>query len=229
MQGNDALEFLGEVPAPGWLAFAIRHLLKIPGVRKMIGAWNHDPGEGLAVGRDAAHCDATKADAMVAALAADQTRALAFAARAMVGDRNLQGRIDGFRAGVREKDAVHAGRHHLRDARGGFKGERVRHLESRREIHLGHLAAHGLDDLGATMACIDAPQACRAVDHLAVIDGRVIHALGALEQSGCGLELLVGSEGHPEVGHIQSGGQADVFSDGIHGRFLRARNGNTQM
>ena len=147
----------------------------------------------------------------------------------MVGDRNLQGRIDGFRAGVREKDAVHAGRHHLRDARGGFKGQRVRHLESWREIHLGHLAAHGLDDLGTAMAGIDAPQPRRAVEHLTVVDGRVIHALGALEQSGCGLELLVGSEGHPEVGHIQSGGQADVFSDGIHGRFLRARNGNTQM
>jgi hypothetical protein len=72
------------------------------------------------------------------------------------------------------------------------------HVERGREIEIHQLPLDGGGDLAATMAGIDAPKAGGAVDHLAAVDGGVVHALGGGEQAGRFLELPVGRERHPE-------------------------------
>ncbi len=76
-----------------------------------------------------------------------------------------------------------------------------------------NLPAYRLADLASAMSCVATPEASGAIDHLAAIGVRVVHALGALQQARAALELTVGSEGHPEmfggcgviVGHDCSG------------------------
>lgn len=55
----------------------------------------------------------------------------------------------------------------------------------------------GGGNLLAAVAGIDAPKSCRAVENLAAVIAGVIHALGTRQQPGIGLELAVGSKGHP--------------------------------
>jgi hypothetical protein len=78
--------------------------------------------EHLAVGRDAAHAHAAEADAVVALLAADEDVAVAFAARAVVGQRHLQRGVGGFRARVAEQHLVQVARAPSRDHLGGLEG-----------------------------------------------------------------------------------------------------------
>ena len=59
--------------------------------------------EELAVAGDAADRDAAEADAVIAALAADQPGARAFAPRAVIGERDLQRGLDRLRAGIARK------------------------------------------------------------------------------------------------------------------------------
>ena len=72
------------------------------------------------------------------------------------------------------------------------------HVERGREVEVHQLPLDGGGDLAAAMAGIDAPEAGRAVDHLAAVDGGVVHALGGSEQPRRFLELPVGRERHPE-------------------------------
>ncbi len=73
------------------------------------GRWS-TPGsmraEELAVVDHAADGDAAEADAVVAALAADEAGARAFAAHAVVGERDLQRGVHRLRAGVGEEHVV---------------------------------------------------------------------------------------------------------------------------
>ena len=75
MQRDDALEFVGEMRAPFRLALGEGLLLAVVGVRQMIDA-GQQRAERLAVVDDAADRDAAEADAVIAALAADEARAL---------------------------------------------------------------------------------------------------------------------------------------------------------
>ena len=95
--------------------------------------------EHLAVAGNAADRDAAEVDAVVAALAADQPGALAFAARAVVGDGHLQRGFHRLGTRVGEEHLVHAGGRQLGHLVGQFEGLRVRHLEGRGEVHLGRL------------------------------------------------------------------------------------------
>ena len=79
VQRDDALELVGEMRAPFRLALAEGLLLAIIGRRQMIDA-GEQRAEELAVGDDAADRDAAEADAVIAALAADQARAPGLAA-----------------------------------------------------------------------------------------------------------------------------------------------------
>ena len=79
MQRDDALELVGEMRAPVRLALAEGLVLAVVGVRQVIDA-GQQRAEELAVVDDAADRDAAEADAVIAALAADQARARAFAA-----------------------------------------------------------------------------------------------------------------------------------------------------
>jgi hypothetical protein len=61
------------------------------------------------------------------------------------------------------------------------------HLEGRRVIHLLDLLGDRLGDLLAAVAGVAAPQARGAVEHLALVDGGVVHALGATNRRGLDL------------------------------------------
>ena len=79
MQRDDALQVVGEVRAPFRLALRERLLLAVVGVRQMVDA-GQQRAEQLAVVDDAADRDAAEADAVIAALAADEAGAAALAA-----------------------------------------------------------------------------------------------------------------------------------------------------
>jgi len=62
--------------------------------------------EVLAVVDHAADRDAAEADAVVAALAPDQARTRSLPAHTMPGERDLERRVHGLRAGIREEHMV---------------------------------------------------------------------------------------------------------------------------
>src|SRR5690606_16482592 len=84
VQRHDALEFVGQVGAPGRLAFRERVVFQAVRVRQVVDGGQQRPRESLAVGRYAAYRNAAKAHAVVAALAPDQPGALRVATRAVV-------------------------------------------------------------------------------------------------------------------------------------------------
>src|SRR5262245_18852340 len=64
-------------------------------------------------------------------------------------------------------------------------------------VELGGLCADRVDDRVAVVAGIGAPEAGGAVEHLAAVGRVVVHALGARDQPGRGLEGAVGRERQP--------------------------------
>jgi hypothetical protein len=135
---------------------------------------------------------------VVAALAADQPVAPRLAARAMVGERDLERGVGRFRPRIGEEDAAEPFGGDARQPLGELEGHRVAHLESRREVHLRDLALYRLDNFRPAMTGIDAPQARGAVEHLAPFGRPVVHAFGAGKEARRLLELPVGRERHPE-------------------------------
>ena len=112
----------------------------------------------------------------------------------------------------------------LHELVGQFEGLRVAHLERRREVHL------------LQRAC-DAPRLISlrpwpALTHQRPATpsriwrpsgGPVVHALGAGEQAGLGLEIPVGRERHPVGFEVLAGQGADArgLLNGGHGQLLR--------
>jgi len=135
---------------------------------------------------------------MITALAADQAETGAFTLHALVGERDLEGGIDRFRAGIGVEDMVHAFRRDVDQAVGQLEGLGVAELEGRCVVEFAGLLADGLGDLRAAVAGVDAPEAGGAVEHLAAVMGRVVHILGADEEARFLLELAVCRERHPE-------------------------------
>src|SRR4029079_6900669 len=86
----------------------VRLLLAVVGVRQVVDARQHR-AERLAVVAKPADRHAAEADAVIAALAADEARALALALRHPVGERDLERGVGGFRSGVAEEHAVEVG------------------------------------------------------------------------------------------------------------------------
>jgi hypothetical protein len=170
---------------------------EVVGVRQVVDA-RQLRAEELAVVHHAADRDAAEAHAVVAALAADEPRARSLAANAVVGERDLERRIDGLGARVREEDVIESLGQPVDDLVGEAERRRVAHLEGRRVVHLRDLPAHRLGDLLAAVARVHAPQARDAVEDLAPFRRPVVHPGGAREQPGLRLELAVGREGHPE-------------------------------
>ena len=159
--------------------------------------------EGAAVVDHAADRHAAEADAVIAALAADQPGAGRLAGGAMIGQRDLQRGIDRFEPELVKKMRSSPVGRDLGQPRGEIERQRMAHLERGREIEVHQLPLDGGGDLPAAVAGIDAPQPRRAVDHLAAVDGRVMHALGGGEQARRRLELPVGRERHPERFELQ--------------------------
>ena len=196
VQADNARQFLERLVAPFRFALCEGLFCLVVGGRDVVDALQH-VAEGLAVVHHAAHRDAAEPDAAVAAFAADEARAAAFAAGLVIGKRDLECRIDGFRAGIGEERVVEVARRHQ-----GKLGRQLEHLgvgilEGRRKIELsGHL----LDGLGyfvAPVAGIDAKQTRRGIQHLAAIRGVKMHILGAGEQTRLFLEAAVRRERKP--------------------------------
>ena len=113
--------------------------------------------EEFAVVDHAADGNAAEADAVIAALAADQALARAGPAHIVVGEGDFQRRVDGLRAGIAEEHVIEIAGRELRDARGELEGLRMGELEGRREIEFGRLALDRRDDRRAVVSGVAAP------------------------------------------------------------------------
>ena len=157
---DQPFEFVGQMRAPFRLALRERLMLAVIGVRQMIDARQHG-AEGLAVVAKAADRHAAEADAVIAALAPDEARALRLAARIPVGERDLHRGVDRFRSGIAEEHMIEIGRRHRRDPARQLERFRIGVLEGRREIHFRGLRLDRGHDRLAVMPGIGAPQARR--------------------------------------------------------------------
>src|SRR3546814_19426815 len=99
----------------------------------MIGA-RQAGSEGAAIADDATGADPAETDAMIAALAPDQSGARALPPRPLEGERDLERGIDRFGAAVREEDAVESIGHQRRNALRQFESQRMHELDGRSEI-----------------------------------------------------------------------------------------------
>ncbi|MNT15872.1 hypothetical protein D3C72_1509490 [compost metagenome] len=153
--------------------------------------------ELAAIVGQAAQRHAAEADPVVGLLAADETRALAFATQAMMGQHDLHRRIHRLRARAGEEHVVEPRRGQRRQSLRQGEGRRRTHLEGGRVIERGGLLGDRVDDAPARVPCIAAPQARRAIKDGASIDVLVVHALGTYQHARRALVLAVGSERHP--------------------------------
>ncbi|MNR08165.1 hypothetical protein D3C85_1243090 [compost metagenome] len=99
MQGDDALQRIGQMDAPIGLAPRVGHLFAVIGMGQVVHI-RQQIAEGLAMAGDARHGQPPEAHAVVGAFAPDQPDALALTARAVVAQRDLQRGIDRFRTRV---------------------------------------------------------------------------------------------------------------------------------
>ena len=143
MQRDDLFQIVGKVRAPLGLALGERLMLAVVGVREMVDARQHR-AEEAAVGDHAADRNAAEADAVIAALAADQARARVLALGVVIRDRDLERGIDRLRARIGEEDVVHRLGRQRRDAAGELERHRMRELEGGRVVEFGGRAAGSL-------------------------------------------------------------------------------------
>ena len=185
-------QLVGQVRAPLRLALGEGLLGAIVGGLQVVDARQH-VAELLAVGDHAADRDAAEADAVIAALAADEAGARALALGLVVGERDLQRGVDRLGARIGEERVVEIAGRQQREPRGQLEHLGVAVLEGRRVVELGRLLLDRLDDRLAAMAGVDAEQARGGVDHLGAVRLEVVHALGAREQARPLLEGAVGA------------------------------------
>ena len=205
MQRDQALQVVGQFRAMRRQADAEGIAGDVVGVAQVVDARQQRP-EHLAVGDHAAHRHAAEVDAVITALAADEAGALAFAAGAVVGQRDLQRRLHRLRAGVGEEHLVHALGRDAGQPRGEFEGLGMAHLEGGSEVQLRRLFLDRPHDARPVVACVHAPQAGDAVQDLAPLVVGEVHAVRARQQARRLLELPVGGERHPVGVEVGTGG-----------------------
>ena len=179
VQRDDALEVVGEVRAPRGLAARVGVVREVVRVRQVVHA-RQLRAEELAVVDHAAHGDAAEAHAVVAALAADEARARALAAHAVVGERDLERGVHRLRARVGEEHVVEArpaasarSRWRARTRPGAPSGRAAR-IPSRA---IWRPTASAISR--AAVARVHAPQPRDAVEDLPALRRPVVHAGGA--------------------------------------------------
>ena len=202
MQANQALQVIGKLGAMLGQAFAEGVAGDVDRVRQVIDSGQHGP-EGAAVVHEAADRHASEARAVIGALASDEARALAFASGAMIGEGDLQRRIDRLGAGVYEEHPVESLRRDPGQPRGQLESARMAHLEGGGVIEGFELPLYGSSDLFAAMSCVHAPKPGHAVEDLTPIGARVMHAFGGNKNARMGFELAVRRERHPISGKVE--------------------------
>ncbi len=197
MQRRDALEVVGEVGAPFRLALGEGLGVAVIGVRQVVDA-GQQRAEVLAVVDDAADRDAAEADAVIAALAADQAGAGALAAHIVVGERDLERGVDRLGAGIAEEHVVEIAGRERRDPARQLEGLGMGELERRGVVEFRRLALDRRHDGIAVVAGIAAPHAGGGIDHGAAVVGVIVHVLRPRDQPRRLLEGAVGRERDPE-------------------------------
>ena len=219
VQRDDPLERVGEMGAPFRLALGEGLMLAIIGRGKMIDA-GQQRTEELAIVDHAADRNAAEADAMIGALAADQTLARALSAHVVIGERDLERRVAGLGARIAKEHMIEIARRELGQARGELERQRMGELEGRREIELRRLALDRGHDRRAVVSGVAAPQSRRAVEDRAPLGGEIMHVLGARDEPRLLLEGAIGRERQPEraqiVGNVRARGGLDG-GGGVHG------------
>ena len=221
VQLHQTFQIIGELSAVLGLAAREGIARRIVRVAHVIDRSEH-VAEGLAVADHAAYGNAAEADAVVAALASDQDAARAFAADAVVSQRDFQRGIHCFGAGVGEEHPVHALRGDRRQLFRRLEGDGVVHLEAGRVVHGLGLLLDRVDDRAAAVACVDRPKPGDAIEHFAAVLGLIMHILGGHQQAGRGLELAIRGEGNPQRVEVQGSVQMaqGFFVWHVHGRVL---------
>ena len=130
MQRHNALERVGEMGAPFRLALGEGLMLAIVGRGQMVDA-GRERTEVLAVVDHAADRNAAEADAVIAALAADQARARSLPAHIVIGERDLERRVAGLGAGIAVEHVIEIARRELGDARRQLEREGMGEREGR--------------------------------------------------------------------------------------------------
>ena len=133
----------------------------------------------------------------------------------MIGQRDLERRIDCFGARIGEEHMIEVAGSQRRNARCKLKGLRMAELKRWREIQLARLFLDRLHDGRAIVAGVAAPKACCAIQHLAAIGCRVMHVLGGYEHPRCLLELAVRCKWHPEGVQVVGRGLAVKWHGGL--------------
>jgi hypothetical protein len=105
VQRHDAFQLVSQMRTPFGLAAGEGLLFPVIGVGQVIDPCQQRTEE-LAVLDDAAHRDAAEADAVIAALAADQAGLAALALGVPIGEGNFEGRVHGLGARVAEEHVV---------------------------------------------------------------------------------------------------------------------------
>ena len=146
----------------------------------------------------AAHRNAAKADAVIAALTADEPCARCLAIRPVIGNRDLERRVGRFRPRIAEKHMVEIGRRQRRHAACKLEDLGMGELEGRREVEFASLGLDCLDDRLTAMPGIGAPQPRRRIQHRRTVRLVIIHVLRAREHARFTLELAVRRERQPE-------------------------------
>src|SRR5262245_10121246 len=182
--------------APFRFALAERLLGAIVGRRQMVDT-GKQRAEEFAVGDDAADRDAAEADAVIAALAADQARARAFAVDVVIGDRNLERGVDRLRSGIAKENMIEVFRCERTDPARQLERLRMRELKGRRVVEFGRLRADRRDDRIAIVTGVGAPEPGGAVEHGAAVGRVIVHVLGAGYEPRGSLERAIGRERQP--------------------------------
>jgi hypothetical protein len=197
MQRDNAFELVGEMGAPVRLALCKGLMLAVIRRRQMIDA-GQERAEQFAVGDDTADRNATEADAVIAALAADQPRARALAAHIMISERDFERGVGRLRAGIAEEYAVEIGRRQSRNPARQFERFRMGELKRRRIIEFRRLRLDCGHDRVAVMPGIGAPEPRGAVEHGTAFRREIVHVLGARDQPRRALEPAVRRKRNPE-------------------------------
>ena len=211
VQADQPLQPVGQVRPMLRLAVGEGVAGQVMGVRQVIHL-GQLVVEIHAVLRQAADGDAAEIDPVIAPLPPDQPGLVPLPPGPLIGERDLQGRLHGLRSGIGEEHMVEPLGHQVGDPGGQLEGQGVGQVEGGGEVQDRRLLLDRLDDPRAAVARIHAPQARRAVQHLAPLRRLEMHVLGAGQHPRIGLEAAIGGERDPEGGQVV--GQGRVHGSG---------------